>query len=47
MDKQEKWSKKQRILLTFVGLMALFLDKLEGKPPAPQPVTTGHIKIVD
>lgn len=46
-EKTEKMSKRRRVFLTFVGLMALFLDKLEGKPSAPGLDTTGRIEIVD
>jgi hypothetical protein len=46
-EKTERMSKRRQVFLTFVGLIALFLDKLEGKPAAPGPATTGRIEIVD
>lgn len=46
-EKKEKMGWQRRALLIAVGLMALFLDKLEGKPIEPQPVKSGRIEIVD
>lgn len=47
MEKKEEMSKWHRAFLVVVGLMALFLDRLEGKPTEPQPIKTGRIDIVD
>jgi hypothetical protein len=46
-EKKERMSKSRQVFLTLVGLMALFLDKLEGKPAVSGPATTGRIEIVD
>ncbi len=46
-EKIDTMGKRRRIFLTLVGLMALFLDKLEGKPDAAGSATTGRIDIVD
>ena len=36
-----------RVFLIAIGIMALTLDKLEGRPAEPRPVTSGPIEIVD
>jgi hypothetical protein len=47
MEKKEKMSFRRRTFLIAIGFVALFLDKLEGRPADPQPVTTGRIEIID
>jgi hypothetical protein len=47
MEKKETPSLPKRAFLILVGVMALCLDKLEGKPADPQPATTGRIEIVE
>jgi hypothetical protein len=47
MEKKEKLSTGQRAFLIAVGLMAMVLDKLEGKPVKPQPARSGRIEIVN
>jgi hypothetical protein len=47
MRKREKRSPLQRAFLIAVGLVALALDKLEGKPTERQPVRSGRIEIVN
>jgi hypothetical protein len=47
MEKQETPSIPKRVFLILVGVVALCLDKLEGKSSDPQPVTTGRIEIVE
>jgi hypothetical protein len=47
MEKKEKIRCPRRAFLIIVGLVALFLDRLEGKSSDPQPVKTGRIEIVD
>jgi hypothetical protein len=46
VEKKEKVSFQRRAFLIAVGMMVLFLDKLEGKATAPRPVTSGRIEIV-
>ena len=47
MEKKETPSLPKRAFLILVGAMALCLDKLEGKPTDPQPVSAGRIEIVE
>lgn len=47
MEKRETLSMPRRAFLIVVGVMSLFLDKLEGKPIDPQPVKPGRIEIVE
>ena len=48
MERKEskKPSKCRRVFLIAIGIIAIALDKLEGKPAEPQPVTSGRIEIV-
>ena len=47
MEDRKNPSMLRRVFLIVVGVMALFLDKLEGKSIDPQPAKTGRIEIVD
>ncbi len=47
MEKREAPSMPRRVFLSGIGIMSLFLDKLEGKPIDPQPVKPGRIEIVE
>ncbi len=47
MEKREAPSMPRRVFLIVIGIMSLFLDKLEGKPIDPQPVKPGRIEIVE
>ncbi len=47
MEKREDPRLPRRVFLIAIGIMSLFLDKLEGKPIDPQPVKPGRIEIVE